>query len=413
MTLNLILCFLVLVILGGIFLAKITMQKITTEPFNTSCQGQFPPPPLTTPPSAYAQLVSPLMKMSDKNPLIETNMKNSQQAQRTFDFYSDKRICATPVAMGMCSSNDSCAQYGIGESCDGPVGSRQCVCVAKMNNDKPVIAVGGVCTENSHCITNYCADIPGQFSKMCQCPSDFIYDLDIGQCVPEFAPRSVQGGINLNIPQDLGITEHYATSRAPPKGACMTVGKITRNGADCSLGEAVTPDGFCACQLVNAGKIEENKITVGGNCDNSSQCISTGICFQSPEENRKTCKCPKGLVYQWSSESCVCPNSDQVWDVSMQKCVYPQDKHRALCNSSPNFKCSSNNDCGIGEICDPATRTCYCNSNLYSDKIHGGAKCSNDAMCASGVCEHVKGQTVCKNVPRNNLFDLAVGMFPS
>jgi hypothetical protein len=388
-----------LIILFLIALSATFKQSINNKEFyggnNTSnCNNSFPPSTGISD-KPLAALNSPLMT-SHNNP---TNVKPSDKLNATTNLptYSDKFVCNTPWNMN-CVTNDSCAQFGIGESCQGPQGQQFCVCQTKHNDgitklSKPtpytenmIIDLGGVCTQDNQCISGYCKDIYGQFSKMCSCPDNTQFDEQSKKCI--LIPQSVP---------DI----------SPPAGSCTTSGKSCKANSQCSLGEACTPDGFCACQLVRPGRAEENKVSVGGNCAMDTQCVKSAICKNN--NGSKTCQCPPQFVYDWSTNTCKCPMNGDVWDSIQKKCVPPQELKRTLCPTSTSFQCASNAQCGLGEYCDMVTQKCVCTMNTYlSGYIEMGGKCDSDRQCSSGKCVQNGGAKIC--APSNDIstYSLAI-----
>lgn len=355
-------------------------------------------------------------------------------------------ICGSPEYM-RCSTNDSCSQYGIGEICDGPIGASYCICNTKIKKSvdgvwervtskrEPgfgivSISVGGVCTDDSQCETGVCTDTPGIFSKSCKCPEGKIWDVNNNKCVNSEYPRTPTGDIPISITQDqkdnsIGATNFYEKTRDPPRveGVCSTNGKFASSTAECSIGETLNPTGFCTCVLINPGLLGENLIDVGGRCSETSQCANNMICGSNVEDNTNICKCPTGMKYNWNNKTCECPNPTHIFDYSDGKCKNPRDIKRELCpnstpNSTPNSRnsnfCSSNSECGLGELCNPSSMTCYCKANLHNSIIGDGGLCSNNSQCKSGKCEILKdGLKYCKPDPLIPVYNLGISMYSS
>lgn len=343
----------------------------------------FPP---STPPTAYELLNKPIIT-SENNPTIKDNT-----VPRTF--YTDNYVCATPSNVRPFGPDD-CAQYGIGEQVMGPMGLQRCVCVAKLkeevnNDEKPtadnvVIDINGVCTKNEQCSTNHCTNVIGYFSKVCKCPTnehgeEQQWDEINNKCIPFPKPPEI------------------------PKELCVTNGKFVNLNSECSLGEALTPTGFCACQLVYPGSLNEGKFMIGANCTNSSQCMNNLVCGPDVlEPTNNVCKIPnEKLDLTWSVTKNMyasCPDSTKVWDNNQQKCVKPNRVESTLCKNSFNTSgvkyCSTNIDCSVGEICNPSTQTCYCNSNIHSKKIEQGGLCEENSQCLSNNCLYINNVKYC------------------
>jgi len=309
-------------------------------------------------------------------------------------FYSNDKICVTPDTVN-CVTNDSCAQYGIGETCSGPLGNKKCMCNSQApNTANPLsltnvnIKAGGVCSEDAQCETGYCGSEPGLFSKMCKCPVGYYFSK--GKCVKE-SPLVQKNSEVDNF--ELG----YKIPQVPDANAqvCATSGKLCKQNSDCSIGEGCNSNGMCICLLNYTNDVQANLIKVGGKCANSKQCEATSQCVNNE------CICPTGTYYNFTNNNCECSEPDQVYDEKVG-CVLPKDLPRSVCNSKKDFYCDTNKSCGLGEYCDPVTRRCICNADIYVGTIKAGAKCNNNSQCESGVCDNMDGKLdykVCKYIP--------------
>jgi hypothetical protein len=316
------------------------------------------------------------------------------------EFYPKDKICDSPPDT-KCVTNDSCAQYSIGEQCRGPLGNMKCSCQSKSGDNNSlsvnnaVIKAGAVCDTNKQCETGYCGTVPGIFSKMCKCPENST--LVEGKCVElsksVIADKNMKYAVGYNIS---GVPDAKTQ-------ACSSTGKACSSNSDCSLGEGCNPNGMCVCMLNYTNDVEANKIKVGGNCQNTEQCSSTGQCVNN------VCECPSGTFYNFSNNECECADPELVYSKAVG-CVKPNKLPKQVCNSPSSFICDSNNSCGIGEYCDPVSRRCLCNANTYSSIIKIGGKCDSNDQCESGICDNMNGTLdykICKNVPPISLYQLA------
>lgn len=366
------------------------------------CSGMFPPSPVTIPPSAYSKLVTPYILSSADNP--NTSVTMHDVSDNSFNFYSDKFVCNTPWKM-RAYNNDSCAQYGIGEMAEGPAGNQFCVCEAKyknggkipsnmLNSDNIVIGVGGVCTKDSQCCTNNCTSMDGQFSKMCSCPKGQRWDIDSEKCTTEFYPHDS----NFSTMYDSTV-ETYPKI---PSGTAITTGKLCGSNSECSLGEACTPDNFCASQLIPDNERDGNKFRLGANCTATNQCANNLECVGG------RCKCPSALMYNNISRYCECPGGELIY--SQGKCIAGDQVKRTVCPTNAGTFVSGISQCGLGERFNPSTNQCICTADLHSKKIGQGGKCISSQQCSSGACLDVAGVSVCIE-PKESLWDLSKAVY--
>ena len=381
---------------------------------NGRCQAMYPPGPANVPPSAYAALVAPRILTSINNPPTAPTLHDDPRSGYNYDFYNDKYVCNTPWSLPA-SSNDSCAQYGIGEMMEGPPGHQFCVCEAKFkeggkvpsrtpNADNVVIGVGAVCTKDQQCCTQYCATMPGQFSKMCNCPPGLTWDPEGNRCVGAY--RRDQG------PFSSMYDDHVESYRPPPPGSIPSSGKLCASNRECGLGEACTPDNFCASQLINAmsggpSALEhaDNYFNIGANCQADEQCGNNMRCLQG------VCACPEPLMYEWYSRMCQCP--DGALTLADGQCVKPSQVRRTFCPSVPPAFARGWQDCGLGEIFVAGSNQCVCQTNLetiHPGRIGRGGKCENSSQCASGSCQNVSGISVCVE-PQEPVWDIAMAEY--
>jgi hypothetical protein len=359
----------------------------------TDCTGMFPYPPTTTPPTAYGQLVAPMILSSSDNKDIPNTMLD--------DVYSDKYTCHTPWSL-RCSTNDSCAQYGIGESCEGPEGSKFCVCESKYKNsdkqiladtvtdDNIVIGVGGVCSKNEQCCTNTCSNMPGIFSKTCICPQGKRWDIDSGLCVEQFYSSDTgqfSKVIDYSSYYNNPVHGPVPTFQPIPKGSIESVGKLCISTSECSLGEACTPDNFCASQLIPDIERDGNKFFAGAKCENSDQCTNNLQCSDN------VCSCADPLIFDYTSRTCQCSDGTKV--LNNGECKDPNQVKRHMCPTTPPAFSLSITECGLGERFNPSTKQCMCVANLHSQKINQGGLCENDQQCYFGKCSKIGDVNVC------------------
>lgn len=373
--------------------------------------SMFPPPPSNIPPSAYAQLMSPLILTSENNPVTNPTMHLDSKGGYFYDFYSDKKICNTPSYI-RASSNDTCAEYGIGEMAEGPPGYQFCVCEAKTRNDNTKlnkdkitkdnitannisIGIGAVCTADSQCCSNHCASVPGQFSKMCLCPNGQRWSEYMNICVPVYHPNNG----NWSSMYD----NHVEVYRPPPVGSAITTGKLCASNKECSLGEYCTPDNFCASGIIPTTEKDGNYYTIGANCQTNDQCANNMIC------NEGTCSCESPLIFEWSSRTCQCANGALSLNDD-KKCVKPSTITRQICPTKLPAFAKGWNDCGLGEKFNPSTNQCLCVSDLdtiHKGKVGQGGICRDNDDCALGYCKEISGISVCVEPQNIPIFDLA------
>lgn len=318
-------------------------------------------------------------------------------------FLPTDKICTTPL-YETCITNDSCAQYGLGESCSGPIGNMKCMCNStsrdgqKLSASNALIKSGSVCSENSQCETGFCESEPGLFSKMCKCPPDSTEEN--GKCIQE---RKV---VVQNSIDNFGLGYNIPPVPATKKQACETTGKLCKSNEDCSLGEGCNSNGMCICLLNYTNDVQANLITVGGNCENDKQCEADSKCVKGE------CSCPAGTFYNFTNNRCECGDPELIYNEKVG-CVPPSQLPRDLCNTPKDFICDSNKKCGLGEYCDPVTRRCICNADIYNNVIKEGAKCENNNQCDSGVCDNMDGKLdykVCRYIPVQ-VHDFAVAKY--
>lgn len=365
------------------------------------CKGIFPPPPDVMPQSAYAALVTPFIPSSASNPEIPNNMHEDLTGGS--NFYSDKFVCKTPWRM-RAFNNDSCAQFSIGESAQGPEGNKYCVCEAvpkdgrndkELTPDNIVISIGGVCSEDSQCCTGRCGSVPGQFSKSCQCPQEESWNGDLGRCIANFNPNK---GAYSTI-WDNSSNEYYP--QVPAKTA-LTTGKLCSSQRECGLGESCTPDNFCASQVVPDKETYGNKFFAGANCTADSQCANNLNCINGQ------CACKAPLIFEWLSARCQC--ADGSMSLSNGVCMPPSQVPRTICPSLPGSFTSGISGCGLGERFNPSTMQCMCSADLHTGKIERGGKCIDSSQCKTGGCYNYAGTRVCIE-PESALYELAVAEY--
>jgi hypothetical protein len=319
-------------------------------------------------------------------------------------FYSNNLICSTPSNFN-CITNDSCAQYGLGEVCVGPIGEMKCVCNSKSSDNAPMstnnvlIGPGAVCSEDKQCETGFCVTDPGLFSKLCGCPDN--YTLEGKKCV-KLPEKVIKNEVNNFF---LGGNIQGVPGK-DTSSACSTTGKFCKTSSDCSLGEGCNSNGLCICLLNYTNDVDPNRIKVGGKCESSEQCIVTSDCVNSE------CTCPAGTYYDFTNNKCNCDDPELTYDKKLG-CVRASQIPRTICPSNKNTFCDSNQKCGTGEYCDPVTRRCICNANTFSGVINAGGKCETNEQCDSGVCTDMNGKLdykVCKYSPVN-IFDLVSKKF--
>lgn len=371
--------------------ANVVVNPNSKAPFS----ALFPPGPRTTPPSAYAELEAPKILTSENNPQTSPTLK----AGKWGTTYSDQHVCNTPWSLPA-YNNDSCAQYGIGEMAKGPPGHQFCVCETKLKNGQKVgrsiptsenivIGVGAVCTQDSQCSTNYCGTRPGQFSKMCLCPPGLEWDDDNQKCIGGFQPNPDEWSTIYD--------EHVESWRPPPEGAIPSSGALCASNKDCGLGEACTPDNFCASQLIDAmsggaSALEhaDNYFNIGANCLTNEQCANNMECLNY------RCSCPQPLVYEWYSRTCQCVDGSKT--PLNGQCVKPSQIPRTFCPTTPPSFAKGWQDCGLGEVFVPGSHACACVTDLktiHPGKIGAGGKCQDSTQCSSGNCQNVDGVNVC------------------
>lgn len=383
-----------------------SVNKNRIQDSSNSCGEMYPPAPTEMPQSAYAELMAPLVLSSAKNQPTARTLDDSKGGY-SYDFYSDKYVCNTPWSM-TASSNDSCAQYGIGERAEGPMGHQFCVCEAKLKNGNSIgtikpsasevtIGFGAVCTEDSQCCTNYCGETQGQFSKMCKCPAGLQWDSVAQSCVGTYIAD--QGGFSSMYDDRV---ESYLP---PPFGAIPTSGKLCASNGECGLGEACTPDNFCASQLMPTTETYGNQFNVGANCDTSDQCANNMQCMNG------VCACPDPLIYEFSSHDCQCVDGSK--SPLGNTCVKPSVLPRRFCPTVPPGFSRGWKDCGLGEVFIPGSNACACVTDLttiHPGKIGKGGKCENTSQCKSGECRKMNDISVCVE-PSDPLWSLAVSEY--
>jgi hypothetical protein len=410
---------LIFVIVFGVKMSskKIASKEAYTGPVNVSatngadpsadCKAMYPLAPTEVPQSAYAELMAPLILTSENNPPTAKTLHDSPGGGYSYDFYNDKYVCNTPWNM-TASSNDSCAQYGIGERAEGPPGHQFCVCNAQMKNGQPigsskpsaseiVISVGSVCTQDSQCCTNFCGNVPGQFSKMCMCEPGFKWDEDSGECVGMYTGN--QGGFSSMY------DDRVESFRPPPKGAVPTNGKLCASHKECGLGEACTPSNFCASQLLPTTETYGNKFDIGANCTSDDQCGNNMICSDG------NCACPDPLIYSWSSHTCGCVDGSK--SQLGNSCVKPSELPRKFCPTTPPGFSRGWQDCGLGEVFVAGSGACACVTDLttfHQNRIGKGGRCETTAQCRAGECKKIGDISVCLE-PSDSLWNLAVSTY--
>lgn len=418
--------------------------KYNKEHYNCNPVVPLNAKPQNMPPSAYAQLVQPQILSSANNPPTSPNFNyiNTVNSQVQNTNPQNELACNTPWSQN-CVNNDACAMFGVGESCSGPVGNQFCVCQSSLKNGKPVesgkkvkandvvVGVGGVCTNNEQCCTNYCGKQVGQFSKLCKCPSNLVFNnqelkcecpvgtfldhkeincldfwSDIGECVCPEGYDLIDGKCVLDSCVDL--------PKPLNDKICETSGKLCGSTSECSLGEYCDSNGQCLCMVTNYEQNNQYGTFLGGaNCSTDDQCAHNMVCTS---KNSKTgfgiCNCPEGLYYNndlgYKSWYCTCPDSRQSVDPLTKKCTNNDDFKRALCPStldSPIKK--SQAECGLGELFNPVTGKCYCGGDVHTGKIFKGANCINNQQCELGNCVNGK----CAGSSETN-FQMAESMYP-
>lgn len=368
------------------------VEKYTNKAADTDCNSVFAPAPTTMPQNAYANLMTPYMKKSDNNPDTKPTIDCSTGDK--FNCTTDAKVCNTPWHIRAITP-DTCAQYGIGESVSGPEGDTRCVCEARLKGSKGklekldkksltadniVIGINGVCTNDSQCCTGRCASMAGFDAKICQCPPGQFWNMAENKCVYNNWDA---------FPYPLQLPTDSTKSQT-----CLTTGKWTLSTADCSLGEAVTPDGFCACQVVPSGNYQEGKFMAGAKCTDSNQCINNLEC--AADKNGKgtfVCQPPKGLILEHDLDTnmyATCPNTEETWDPAQQKCVPFDQVKRVICPSKPTDTCNGNLSVGLGEYCDIPTHKAICAANIHTGAIYEGGRCTDNSQCDSKQCMHHK-----------------------
>lgn len=351
---------------------------------NSQCSGSFPAQPSTMPDSTYSQLVQPYIETSSANMTSKPTVTLDSNAEVVVN---DKFMCNTPSDL-YCVNNDLCSRYGIGEACVGQEGYSRCVC--EIDKKTGLIGHGAVCTQNSQCCTSHCKGAPGLFSKFCECPDGSAWSERDGQCIPL-------------------TSDPVYRPIMPPKGACLdkngvTVqGNVCSNDSDCGLGASCVPDGYCNCQLSTQKDYMENMIKLGGICNRSDQCMPNLTCAINQQGNR-TCLCPTGLIWDWSTSYCVCPGAGDVYDSDSQKCYPASNVPRKICPSKGG-SCKNDQDVGLGEACDPISRVavCFANDLPHTSLIYEGGKCTMNEQCVSGTCaQNSNGLSYCKGSAYRN-----------
>lgn len=360
---------LVIIIVGIVYyksVKKSVIESMADVNNSFACQGAFPEKPNTIPYSTYAQLVQPFIETSDSNPPIEPTIVLNDNNQLIVD---DKSVCKTP-SEAFCTNNDLCARYGIGESCQGPEGYGRCVCEVRKVDGK--IGIDGVCTSDDQCCTNYCYGGSGLQSKFCSCPEDKQWDPVEGKCV--------------------AVVENVIYSPVlAPKGVCLREGNRVEGlscskDTDCGLGAACNGTGYCVCLLSTQGDYIENKIKLGGLCESSDQCLPNLLCEKN-QYGDKTCLCPKGLLYDWTTNWCDCPTPGDVYLADREMCFPPNNVPRKTCPNKGAY-CKNDTDVGLGESCDPVSHVAVCHAKdlPYSQFIFGPGKCNDNSDCVSNQC---------------------------
>lgn len=386
-----------IIIIVCIVLLLIILQVRCVSKENYDTVGLDYGRPPSIPPTAYSALSSPEITSEYNKELFDYNYtKNNIKTDNNTIVYPDS-VCSTPSDLRSIGP-DSCAQYGIGEISYGPINKQRCVCVTKLKdgldpNTKPtadnvIIDNNGVCTKNEQCITGLCDNFVGGFSKICKCPKD---------------SNGIEQEWNY---VDKKCQPLYTIPPKLPENTCSTFRKPARFSSECSLGEAVTPDGFCDCQLTPPGTINEGKFMAGANCLNTDQCMNNLVCKQDPNDPtpNTVCLVPEGMMLRVGTDRNMygtCPDPSLTWDPLQNECVRYDRVRSNICPNTYNVsgmkKCNSNTECGVGEICDPTTLVCYCNANTFSKKVLYGGLCTNNDQCNSGQCMQLaQGYSVCK-----------------
>jgi hypothetical protein len=387
------------------------------------------------PPSAYGKLVTPLILSSADNKSMKPTMHPDPKGG--WNFYSDKYVAATPWKQE-CVDNDGCAQYGVGEMCEGPEGHRFCVAEAWFKSSggkitKPtlmssdvVIGVGAVCSEHGQCCTNNCVEMAGQYSKMCMCPKGSRWSEEQNQCVGAMQPGLEMCDIvedpatkkKVKVCNQWNDYERWwdpaAEAYTPlPKGVPQQAGTLCRSHLDCGIGYGCNPDGFCASQIIPDKERDGNRINHGGNCETTDQCANNIECLPAPpvaegKQAGKICQCPRGQIFDFNSRTCQCPDGTMVYQHG--KCIPPDQATRKLCPSAETAVCATNSDCGLGEYCNISTNQILCAADLHTGMILQKGNCTDSSQCKTGKCMNVGGAMVCVE-PEISAFKYAVQQY--
>uniref|UniRef100_A0A7I4YDJ7 Prion-like-(Q/N-rich) domain-bearing protein 25 n=1 Tax=Haemonchus contortus TaxID=6289 RepID=A0A7I4YDJ7_HAECO len=290
--------------------------------------------------------------------------------------------CECPY--GTTNTNGECVQYGSGSDCQlGMVMvNGQCESLASpgMNCIAPE-----QCIDNSQCIRNTCTCNQG-------------YRLINGYCIRDMGGPCQQTQTLIN---NQCVT--YSIAGGPCLADAQCVGGATCQNSVCQCTYGYTAMyGFCirdttGSQCSNAEVLVNGqcmqKVTIGGPCMYSQQCLGNSICTSG------YCQCPGGVqAFNGKCSSPECRQQNQVYingqcypmAIVGGPCMYDdQCTGYSQCMSGycrcPNGATATNGMCNAQNAGCPSYQVSVNNQCL--DRVSIGQSCSNNAQCImNAIC---------------------------
>ncbi len=195
--------------------------------------------------------------------------------------------------------------------------------------------------------------------------------------------------LNTGVATYLVFTQ--GTSITPPplgNGSSPYCGDfVTDSGEECDDGNNLNGDGCSSTCRIELGQCTFSTDCGQGNVCDSGTCVAECITNDNCPTEKPICDIFSGICKS-SSTGDVCDN-DGICDSNEDQNSCPAD-----CGSG--LECTSNLDCGQGQICDASTGRCQTEST-------GSNGCTSDNDCSSGEqCNLNTGQ--CETQKSNTLF---------
>ncbi len=341
--------------------------------------------------------------------------------------YCDGAASQTPPACpSTCSSDDQCDVDG---HCDS-------VCI-------PDVTDGGLCDEDSDCISGHCnnnvccaggdccrtpSDCPSSYSTSptCDSPTSCQGTRDAATCA------DYQCGTAMDVADDSACTTSIeaqtcglypsrfctsGTDQMPPVCAMMC-------SADAECDENAHCDAMmCVADLGNGNSCDEDSDCASNHCQNGFCCGGGDCCARASDCSAaaygEAARCLSGSTCQGERRDPICNASSQcalgpivdddsgcVGTLSNTCGLYPSVNCSADATQPSDqaslcaMTCSSSADCDMGAYCTGGACTPRGNPG---DACTGSAQCNDGLSCVDGVCctSSCTGSCMACNVPGN------------